>query len=184
MKTLFKFITFFLAATLSIPAAAQANVKFPPGLKWQMMPAVYFNFYQKKGTAAQKAAAQKIWASKISAKDPAFVLIDKVVTADSEYTFTMLDRPGGDCLPPGNGAGMNDMYSTCSMKVIQKVKATNKTSTRDIANYCFLHLDDGPGELAKNHTSMAYDEKSQTVFFRITQYGKHVAECNRQIKLK
>ena len=111
MKTLFKFITFFLAATLSIPAAAQANVKFPPGLKWQMMPAVYFNFYQKKGTAAQKAAAQKIWASKISAKDPAFVLIDKVVTADSEYTFTMLDRPGGDCLPPAfrHGGGQREL---------------------------------------------------------------------------
>lgn len=184
MKTLFKFATFFLAATLSVPAAAQANIKFPAGLKWQMMSAAYFNYSQQKGTAAQKTEAQQIWKGKIVAGEPAFVLIDKVSTADSEYTFTMLDTTGGHCIPPGNGAGMEDMYSTCPMKVIQKVKATNKTTSRDIAGYCFLHLDDGPGELAKNHTSMAYDAKSQTVFFRITQHGKPVPECNRQIKLK
>lgn len=176
----------FSSALVAANPVSSPN-KFPSGLKWKMIPEVSFNFPEKTGTPAQRAAAQSIWGSKIRANNAAFVLIEKVETPDSTITFTMMDTPSGECEPAPNGDGSSTetpMYSICPMTIIRQNKVTKKTTTEKLQNFCYLNLNDGPGELAKNHTELAYDAKTQTAYFRTIMYGKVAAECNRQIKLK
>lgn len=179
-------ITFFL---ISDQAFA---LKVPSGLTWNIMPEVTFDFPLKKtGTKYQRELAQTIWSKNILVSSKAdaasFVLIATAETKENDYYFTMFLSLKSDCLAAPNGDGQaheTDLFMTCPMRVIQKNKITKAVKNQYIQDYCYLNLDDEPGDLQKNHTEFAFDKKNQTVYFRTIMYGKHVPRCDRAIHLK
>ena len=184
MKPMFKYL---LIAGLFSTSAAIAAVKFPSNLNWKMMPQVSYNFPVKTGTPELRATSDSIWKSKIPKETAAFVLLSSVETKENQYIFTMLDSTFAGCVPPPNGDGTDTampLYSTCSMRVIQKNKITKKTTTQEIKDFCYLSLNCDPEELAKNHTKFAFDSKTNTAYFKTIMYGKHARECDREIRLK
>ena len=77
---------------------------------------------------------------------------------------------------------MYDIYSICSMRIFQIDSIP--ISVRDIPDICFLHSDNSDHPVAKNHTEFAFQEADQVAYFRIIQYGKEVADCNRVVQFK
>ena len=156
---------------------------------WKQMPEITFNFYQKTGTPQQAKTVREVWGNRLRPRDVAFALLTEVDTAENHYIFTMLDNndiPGGTCLPPPNGDGTTrtqPTYATCKMRVVQRHKASGRTTVRDLPNYCYLNLDDEPGNLAQHHTEYAYDAANKIMRFRTIMYGRHVRGCDRSIRL-
>ena len=191
-----------LALGLAMLPAAQAQqktVKFPAGLKWEMMKLATFDappgYYAETVTPAEKQLAAAIWQKEMAAntattvsgqKMMSTILIHSYEKDDFRYTFTSLDIPfQNGCTPPENGRDVVNMYSTCPMRFIAQHKETKKVAQKDLPGYCFLHEDDeDEAPLSKNHTEIAMDSKGETVYFRIIQHGKEVPACNRAIRLK
>ncbi|WP_156496451.1 hypothetical protein [Eikenella sp. NML01-A-086] len=171
----------------TLPAAAQ---NAPERTAWKQMPEITFNFYRKTGTPQQAQTVREVWGNRLRPRDVAFALLTEVDTTENHYIFTMLDNsdiPGGTCLAPPNGDGTTraqPTYSTCTMRVVQRHKASGRTTVRDLPNYCYLNLDDEPGNLARHHTEYAYDAASKTIRFRTIMYGRHTRECDRSIQLR
>ena len=189
-----------LALGLALLPAAQAQqaVKFPAGLKWEMMKLATFDaypgYYAETVTPAEKQLAAAIWQKEVAAntattvtgaKMASAILIHSFENADFRYTFTSLDLPfQNGCEPPENGRNVVDMYSTCPMRFIAQHKETKKVAQKDLPGYCFLHEDDDETPLSKNHTEIAMDSKGEVVYFRVIQHGKEVPACNRAVRLK
>ena len=183
MKLKNALILFCLSA---IPVSAFA-INFPSGLSWKIMPEVTFNYANTTGTKEQRETVKTIWRNKLKASDTAFSLLANAATQENNYYFSMLNSETSGCIAAPNGDGENlepDAYSTCSMRVVQQNKISKQVKVQDLQNYCYLNLNDEPGELAKNHTEFAYDSKSKTVYFRTIMYGKHAPACDRAIRLK
>lgn len=171
----------------TLPAAAQ---NAPGRTAWKQMPEITFNFYSKTGTPQQAQTVREVWGNRLRPRDVAFALLAEADTAENHYIFSMLnnsDNPNNNCLAPPNGDGTTraqPTYSTCTMRVVQRHKASGRTTVRDLPNYCYLNLDDEPGNLARHHTEYAYDAASKTIRFRTIMYGRHTRECDRSIRLR
>lgn len=155
--------------------------------QYSVIPEVTFNYANKTGSKSEAQLVKKVWGNKLKPTDTAFALITSVETPNNTYIFSMLNSENSGCIAAPNGTGSNafvPLYSTCAMRVIQISKATKKAHFSDIPNYCYLNLNDEPGELAKNHTEYTYNEKTKTVHFRTIQDGKHIKTCDRSIKLQ
>lgn len=187
-----------LALLPTAHAQQKGGVKFPKGLKWEMMKLAAFDappgLYKETASPDEKQLAAAIWAKEMAAntattfdgkKMSSSVLIYGFEDDNFRYTFTSLDIPfQNGCEPPANGWDVEDMYSTCPMRFIAQHKETKKVAQKDFPGYCFLHEDGEDAPLSKNHTEIAMDSKGGTVYFRIIQHGKPVPACNRAIRLK
>jgi hypothetical protein len=179
------FLVLITTYLLSINSTYAIN--FPNDLSWSTMPEITFNYPTKTGTAKQKELIRQIWGKKLQNKDTAFVLLATSNTKDNIYHFSILNSERSGCIAPPNGDGTNnkqDTFSMCSIRISQQNKITKETKIQDIPNYCYLNLDDEPGELIKNHTEFSYDDKSKIAYFRTIMYGKHIPTCDRAIRLK
>ena len=124
---------------------------------------------------------REVWGNRLRPRDVAFALLAEADTAENHYIFSMLnnsDNPNNNCLAPPNGDGTTraqPTYSTCTMRVVQRHKASGRTTVRDLPNYCYL---------ARHHTEYAYDAASKIIRFRTIMYGRHTRECDRSIQLR
>lgn len=168
-------------------------VKFPAGLKWKVMHYASFNFAPEEGKIDPqiKAGSYALWKTDLDAmkveatqkkKEPAPAMVLTSAPYSDKYVFSMIDSAASHCIRPGNGAGMYDIYSICSMRIFQIDSIP--ISVRDIPDICFLHSDNSDHPVAKNHTEFAFQEADQVAYFRIIQYGKEVADCNRVVQFK
>jgi hypothetical protein len=192
-KYLRLFALFTLCAGMATGAIAQNKVvQFPVGLKWESMHYTSFNFQPDEGTLDPKikAAVYILWKSKLDAMKidsekqkqephPAFVLTSSPYRGN--FIFSMIFSAIENCVPPGNGSGMVDMYALCSMSIFQANAAP--VMVKEISNMCFLHSNDSDNPAAKNHTEFSFHEASRTAYFRVIQYGKEVPVCNRTVRL-
>ena len=183
---------FSLFAGMVTGAMAQSKpVTFPVGLKWQVMHYASFNFQPDEGSLdpKMKAVAYALWQSKLDAMkidaekqkqkpNPAFVLMSSPYR--SNFIFSMIFSAVANCIPPGNGAGMVDMYPICSMSIFRIDAAPVKV--KEISDMCFLHFNDSDFPVAKYHTEFAFDEANGAAYFRVIQHGVEVPACNRMIR--
>lgn len=194
-------IVFALCAP--VYAQKQQVAKFPKGLKWEMMSHVAFNYppFPESATSPElRKTAEHIWAKELDAlptdtfpkagggtrtgKYPAFILMSSNESDNIKHVFSIMDAGPYDKCEHDHSSE----YSVCVMRMVTEDKKTGKTQQRDYKNFCFLHLlsDDGASEdenTKNNHTEIAFDKKSKTVYFRIVQDGKVVPACNRQVSL-
>lgn len=189
-----------LALGLALLPAAQAQqaVKFPAGLKWEMMKLAAFDappgLFKETASQEERQLAATIWTKEMAAntgtvmdgtKMSSKILIHSFEHNNFIYTFTSLNIPfQNGCEPPANGRDVVDIYSTCPMRFIAQHKETKKIAQKDFPGYCFLHYGDSDNPLSENHTEIAMDNKGETVYFRTIQHGKEVPACNRGIRLK
>lgn len=196
-------VTIGLALCLAGGAQAQTQlpgkVKFPAGLKWRPMSVVSFDYQPKQfGNPNERELALSVWGDTIKAmpvnefkgdgsKMPSFVLISAYDDARTRYLFTSLDAAStayAACEdPPNSAAPETPIYSMCPMRVVLIDRATGKRSHQDFLNYCHLSgVDDKDTPASKNHMDIAV--AGNTAYFRVIQYGKHVPECDRAIRLQ
>ncbi|RRD56515.1 hypothetical protein EII20_10830 [Comamonadaceae bacterium OH2545_COT-014] len=194
-------VTIGLALCLAGGAQAQTQlpgkVKFPAGLKWQTMAWVTFDSPTPSGTEQQRQLAKAIWGKEIESiplndflkngtKYPSQVLISGFESNALRYVFTSF--AAGHAFypacedPPNSGAADTPTYSLCPMRVVVEEKGSGRKKHQDFLNYCHLHFDDPDAPAAKNHTEVAVT--GNTAYFRVIQYGKHVPECDRAIRLQ
>lgn len=188
-----KLATFFwlLAGVATCSVAQNKVVQFPAGLKWELMHYASFNFQPDKGQLDPKiqAIAYELWKPKLDAlnaqsdkplgKPPAFVLLSSPYQGN--LIFSMIFSAVENCVPPGNGSGIVDMYALCPMSVFQ-VKDV-PVRVKEIPNMCFLYLNDSDNPAAKNHSEFSFHEANRTAYFRVIQNGKEVPACNRIVRL-
>lgn len=186
-----------MAAGVQAQSQAPGKVKFPAGLKWQAMGWVTFDSPRPSGTEQQRQMAKAVWSKEIDAiplndflkngkKYPSQVLISEFENNGLRYIFTSF--AAGHAFypacedPPNSGAADTPTYSICPMRVVIEEKDTGRKKHQDFLNYCHLHFDDPDAPASKNHTEFAV--ASNTAYFRVIQYGKHVPECDRAIRLQ
>ena len=181
----------WLLSGIATCAMAQSKaVQFPAGLKWEWMHYASFNFQPDEGQIDPKikSVAYALWKSKLDAVSanadktkskpiPVFVLLSSPYTKNQ--IFSMVLSTAENCLFPGNGPGMVDMYALCPMSVFQ-VNAT-PVRTKEVPNMCFLHLNNSDNPASRFHTEFAFNEANRTAYFRVIQAGKEVPACNRMV---
>lgn len=181
-----------LAGVATCAVAQNKVVQFPAGLKWEVMHYASFNYQPDEGTLDPKlkTVAYTLWKSKLDemklaaekkkkVPHPAFVLMSSPYRGN--YIFSMISSAVENCVLPGNGSGMVDMYEVCPMSIFQ-VNAT-PSMVKEIPNMCFLHLTDPENPAAKNHTEFSFNEANKTAYFRVIQHGKEAPDCNRIVRL-
>lgn len=180
------------AAALAIGVSAQ-GVQAPAGLQWQQMHSIWFNttVFSSTGTPEEKELLGKIWAKEISGSMknqngslfPSSALIGNIEQNGIKIIFTMYNRAGSDCMQPGNGQGMVDMYATCPLRVI-RLSGNDKPIVVDLpVNFCMLDVDDEHNPRSKNHNEYALDARAGVIYLRTIQYGKVVPACNRALQV-
>lgn len=199
MKVKARVLALALGLTLlPMAQAQQSKVQFPKGLKWQTMPLVAFDFPgYHEGTPAQRKLAKAIWGKEIDAlpvndldgrRYSSFILLSAFEDSKSRYAFSILSAATAaydKCEDPLNSSSPDTpMHSVCPMRITMEDKSTGQTKQQDFPNYCHLYVDDAQDKTAsRNHTEIAIDDKTRTAYFRVIQYGKVAAECNRAIRL-
>ncbi|GKS92625.1 hypothetical protein [Acidovorax sp. SUPP2539] len=181
-------------------AQERGNIKFPPELKWKLMPLVTFNYPEyHDGTPEQKKLLEPIWKENIESTPlnfnrndgsrlGSFILYQTHEDRENKYIFTMFNAAKSKCEDPPNGPFVQKgyvppMYSICPMRVIVEEKSTGRRKQKDFPNYCHLFIDDKNTPLAQNHTEFAFDDKTGSAYFRVVQYGKPAPECDRALHL-
>ena len=105
-----------------------ANIAY--GLKWKVMHYASFNFAPEEGKIDPqiKAGSYALWKTDLDAmkveatqkkKEPAPAMVLTSAPYSDKYVFSMIDSAASHCIRPGNGAGMYDIYSICSMRIFQ-----------------------------------------------------------------
>lgn len=185
-------VLFWLLAGVATCAVAQSkSMQFPAGLKWEPMHYASFNFQPDNGSLDPKikAFAYALWRPKLDALNahadkllgphPAFVLLSSPYQGN--LIFSMIFSAVENCVLPGNGQGIADMYALCPMSIFQVNAAPVRV--KEIQNMCFLYLNDSDNPAAKNHTEFSFHEANRTAYFRVIQSGKEVPACNRIVRL-
>jgi len=95
----------------------------------------------------------------------------------------MFNSHNSNCIQPGNGSGMVDMYSTCPLRIIKFFGDSKNTEQNLPVNFCMLYGDDPNNSRAKNHIEYGFDKRSGIVYLRTIQYGKVVPACNRALRV-
>jgi hypothetical protein len=192
LKKIFQGAVAATAAVMAIGASAQ-NVQVPAGLQWQQMHIIWFNatVFSSTGTPEEKELLGKIWAKEISGSMknqngslfPSSALIGNIAQNGIKIIFTMYNRAGSDCMQPGNGQDMDDMYATCPLRVIRQ-SGNDKPIVVDLpVNFCMLDVDDEHNPRSKNHNEYALDTRAGVLYLRTIQYGKVVPACNRALQV-
>jgi hypothetical protein len=182
-----------VALTLAFGVNAQ-NAQPPAGLKWQMMREIVFNskIFASTGTPEDRALLEKIWAKELAGTEkspldgsllPSFSLVGTIEHAGDKFLITMYNRAGSDCIQPGNGRGMVDMYATCSLRLIWWPNGKPPVEKVLPINYCMLTGDDKYNPRAQNHNEYAFDERTGVIYLRLIQHGRIVPQCNRGIRV-
>jgi hypothetical protein len=181
------------------PAGAATSAKpraFPARLKWVRMSEATLNFNPKYPRPAEKRedvdAAKRIWNGGYEGylkKNPdsgVFFLVGRIDGPSYKVTASVIDFPFhyvDDCERPSNGFKAVDQYSRCRARV--ELEGQGRVVSQEFKDFCYLNIDnDSENPLAKNHTEVAADEKTGTVYFRVIQYGKPVPACNRSVTFK
>ena len=185
------------SATLSGLACAQttnSSSQQSLNLKWEPMTLVGFHAGRIPLPPVSRAdtdLARNTWAKEINSTPvsrtddggrlPSFILLKTFMAGNSQLTFSIFSAAmAKDCTPPGNGRGIEDMYSLCPLRVAQY--ANGKHYTQEFKNYCHL-FPENDSDGAINQSQMAFDANSMTAYFRTIQHGKHVRECDRKLKI-
>lgn len=170
-------------------------VSFPANLKWSPMTLVGFNTGNMEiphASRAEISLARSIWDKEIEStgpgikpntKSPSFILLKAFSAGNEQFVFSIFDSGfSNGCIPPANGRGIEDMYSICPMRVTQM--NTTQSASQDFPEYCHLYPEpaEKPGEI--NQSQIAFDANTMTAYFRTIQYGKHVAACDRTLRIK
>jgi len=185
-----------IAATLAGIAfgAAAQSAQPPTGLKWQMMHEIVFNStnFSSTGTEEERVLLGKIWEKELQGSEkniktgellPSFSLIGTVEYKGVKAILTMYNRSGSDCIEPGNGKGMYDMYAICPLRLIRLTQDKQAEIQNLPVNFCMLSGDDHDNPRSKNHNEYTFDERSGIVYLRTIQYGKVVSSCNRALRV-
>lgn len=195
------------ATVFSVLAYAQPGNSTSPNepnrtavAQWRWMDIVAFNVNPALNIPSpkpeQKAIVEKIWGKAINStpinrftKDqsrlPSFVLFSSHTESGIFYTFSIFDAAEAvGCIPPGNGAGIVDMYSECPLRVTAKQESTGKEFTQQFDSYCHLFINDKDNPSIYNHTEIQIDEIKGVARFRVIQHGKQVEACNRTLRYK
>lgn len=176
-----------VAATVAKPRA------FPAGLKWVQMSEATLNFNARYPRPAEKKedvdAAKRIWTGGYESylkKNPdsgVFFLVGRIDGPSYNVTASLIDFPFHfveDCQRPGNGFKEVDLYSRCRARV--ELEGQGRVVIHEFKDFCYLNIDnDAENPLVKNHTEVAADERTGTVYFRVIQHGKPVPACNRSV---
>lgn len=190
-----------LAAGLGTAAHAQQAVKsFPPGLDWQTMALVGFNYNnapQYQGRKGDRDTAWAIWGKTIQAlpidkyhgdnKWPTSVLSKGFESDDDFFIFTSMATASvayPACSDAINSKDINTpIYVFCPMRLSIKNRATGKIVERDYPNFCHIASNSKDQPISRNYEQVAVDNRTHTAYFRVVQYGKPAPACNRAIKL-
>lgn len=170
------------------------QVVFPAGLKWERLVETTVNFDAKYARAPEdqelKSLSQRLWADEVDKSlknNPStgvFFLSRKIDLNGYKALFSIADVPLNYdlCMPPANGKDAYDMFSVCKARLFLTNGKLNQSF--EIPEVCYLNIDnDKNNPIEKNHTAVATDAKSSTIYLRVIQYGKTVPGCNRAIRL-
>lgn len=192
-----------LALGLALLPAAQAQqaVKFPAGLKWEMMKLAVFDddYIKETVSPAEKNLAAEIWKEEIKAlpnnnftnkRESSSVLVGVFENDKYRYVFSSLwSGAHPECTAPSGTLGHSvvglenmQLYPTCPMRIVRMDKSSREIKTWKQKDFCFVHEDFKNTPLDKNHTEMAVS--GNVAYFRSIQYGKHVLRCDRAIQLQ
>ena len=188
-----------ILASFTLLGAAYAQENLPPwgqptDLKGEAMTLVGFNAGRiplPPTSRVDEDLARKAWGKEINSTPksgtdsdgrlPSFILLSSFRAGNSQLTFSIFSAAmAKDCTPPGNGRGIEDMYSVCPLRVTQY--ENGKSHTQEYQKYCHLFPENDPNG-ALNQTQMAFDTKSMTAYFRTIQHGKRLKECDRALKV-
>lgn len=129
-----------------------------------------------------------LWAAELAAprdngsgqKLPAFTLMGDAEVSGRRLIFSMFSAAESElCEGPGNGSGMNDIYSVCTMRVAFWPKGV--LPPFDVPKNCAIFADE---DRKNNHIEYMMEPVQNAIRFRTIQYGKVVSECSRTLKLK
>ena len=188
-------IAAFTSAVLATTATAQIqqNARPPADLKWEQMHVLNFNTtnFPDIGTPEEKTLLSKIWKKEInSPRDPVdgSLMLSTATIGTIQYkggvvVLTMFNSAFSNCIQPGNGRGMVDMYATCPLRIVRIFEGVQPTAQNLPAKFCMLDIDDSHNPHEKNHDEYAFDARTGIVYLRTIQYGKVVPECNRAIQI-
>lgn len=181
----------WVGAALTACVANASPAANQDGSAWKMMDEVSYDYPRSKATPTAQALSDRIWAKELKKRNKniaaTFVLLGAETEGDNTYVFTMMDSSIMGCENPPNGDGTakaQPLYSKCPLRV---VKINNKTSQMDVKqyrNFCYLNLDDEPGERAKNHTLYSFDAKTKKLYLKTTMYGRNVKSCERTVDVR
>jgi hypothetical protein len=165
-------------AGISVPST------FPPQLAWERMRSIEFNFTKPLPAAtAEQNMVLPVWQDALNdakaKQNFAYVMYAK----RGQALFTVFDTMGA-CTTPANGRDAYDAYSVCPGRVVVgNPSNTTGTTTFNFPQMCYYEQTNNPdAPLDKNHMQFAYDEGIKMAYFRVIQYGKFVAACNRAIQ--
>ena len=186
-------IAAFTSAALAATAQVQQKANPPEDLKWEQMHVLNFNTtkFPDTGTPEEKTLLSKIWKNEISSpRNPVTgsLMLSTATIGTIQYkggvvVLTMFNSAFSNCIQPGNGRGMVDMYATCPLRIVRIVEGVQPTAQNLPAKFCMLVLDDPRNPSAKNHDEYAFDARTGIVYLRTIQYGKVVPECNRALQI-
>ncbi|MDR2837758.1 MAG: hypothetical protein LBV49_04195 [Azonexus sp.] len=177
-----------------IAAGASAQSATPPaGLQWQWMHEFNFNTnnFPDTGTLEEKSLLAKIWEKEINSTistTNGSLMLSTALMGSVEYNgtkviLTMFDSANSDCIQPGNGRSMHDMYGTCALRLIRFLP-DGKSNVQDLpTQFCMLDVDSPNNPRSKNHNEYAFDQRTGIVYLRVIQYGKVVLACNRALRI-
>ena len=168
--------------------------------QWKPMDIVPFSapagFVYPEASPKNKDSAQKIWQKEISAmpmvniagkqsRQLSEVYIYNHEEGDISYTFSIMNGSfSNGCIPPGNGSGMVDEYSTCPLRVTALDRKTGNSAIQQFEDYCFIFINDKDRPFSKNHNEISIDASTGVAKFRIIQNGKIVPDCNKTLRYR
>ncbi|MFC7410358.1 hypothetical protein [Hydrogenophaga atypica] len=170
------------------------QVVFPAGLKWERLVETTTNFDAKSESAPEKSdlmsLSQRVWSDEVqkalksNPNTGIFFLTARLNLIGKKGAISIAKFPFNYelCIPPANGKNAYDMFSMCNARVAVSNGDINQVF--QISEICYLNIDfDTNNPVEKNHTAVATDPKSSTIYLRVIQYGKSVPGCNRAIRL-
>ena len=196
-----------LALSTTLPAFAQVRVTssdkviFPAGLKWERMRTVIINPAAADNPAPKVEvrrqdvdAVKRIWSDEVAAaaaKGEAASFNSQIASTSFKgkpIAFSLIDLPRDfeRCEQALDGKNVIDIYSKCLARVA--IGAMPHPHVVEFSGFCYADsIWATPEEMrfrAENQNQIAFDEKSNTAYFRLLQHGKFVPACNRVIKVE
>lgn len=142
---------------------------------------------RETATAEERTIAQQLWSQELSGRMrnsngyfPGFAQIGVVQEGSKRIVLSMFAAARApSCDPAPNGADASDIYVECRLRVARWPADAAIAKVVDLPGYCmvFAAVD------TNSRTEYRYDRSTQTVQFRMIQFGKVVPNCSRSLKL-
>ena len=218
MNTLTRLKIALTALTLGLallPAAqAQQAVKFPAGLKWEVMKFGAFapgGMMKESASPAEKKLALELWKSELNAMPPnkffdrskgeypADFLISTYENDKYKFVFSIMytlhmdypacSDPLNGPFPPGFDFNNAQMQHVCPMRMVRMDKASRQTKQWTLKDYCAVHSDYSEEHAErKNHPVEENHTEiaihGDTAYFRVIQFGRQATRCDRAVQLQ